>query len=185
MNNNNTTTALLKKTLKFLQRVLVVIIPFLLLSCDNRNNLSDQGKLEKINSMYQEYKESFSDVPDITVRELLQMMSDSNIILVDTREKAECSVSMIPEAVSTEQFEQDITKHKNKTVITYCTIGLRSGQYAERLQKQGLKAYNLKGGILAWAHDGRKFINANKETTRAHVYGPKWNLLPKDYESVW
>jgi len=44
---------------------------------------------------------------------------------------------------------------------------------------------NLRGGLLAWVHDGGKVYDRNGETRRIHVYGRKWDLGPKDYEAVW
>jgi sodium/bile acid cotransporter 7 len=45
--------------------------------------------------------------------------------------------------------------------------------------------YNLRGGILAWVHDGGTVYDQNGETRRIHVYGRKWNLAPNSYQAVW
>eukprot|EP00808_Paulinella_micropora_P014013 g40496.t1 len=50
----------------------------------------------------------------------------------------------------------------------------------------GVRYYNLGGSILAWAWDGGKFVDqSGAATDRAHVFGPKWSLLPAGYEPVY
>ena len=83
------------------------------------------------------------------------------------------------------EFIKDPAKYKDAVKIAYCTISYRSGKFAQKLQKKGIPVYNLKGGILAWVHDGGKVYDLNGETHRIHVYGRKWNLGPKGYQAVW
>ena len=37
-----------------------------------------------------------------------------------------------------------------KYALLYSTVGFRSGKYAARLEKDGVKVRNLKGSIIAW-----------------------------------
>jgi len=93
---------------------------------------------------------------------------------------------MIPGAVTEEQFLGNIEQYKNRIIIGYCTISYRSGKLAQELvNKQGITMYNLRGGLLAWVHDGGKIVNSKGETKRIHVYGRKWNLAPSGFEAVW
>jgi len=93
---------------------------------------------------------------------------------------------MIPGAIDEALFEERIEDYRTDAIVVYCTIGVRSGRYVKRLIKDGYDAYNLKGGILAWAHAGGRFVDkTGKETRRVHVYGKRWNLLPKGYEGIW
>lgn len=158
---------------------------FVLVSSACSDSTDDRAKLEKINAMYQEYKKSFPHVEDLSVEELLAMQTREKVVLVDVRDPVEREASMIPGAVSADEFERDIEEFTNSTVVTYCTIGSRSGLYAKGLQAKGMRVFNLKGSILAWAHAGRKLVNDEGETRRVHVYGPGWNLLPQGYEGVW
>jgi len=76
--------------------------------------------------------------------------------------------------------------YKNDYIkIGYCTISYRSGVLARGLNQKGIPIYNLRGGLLAWVHDGGKVYNGSKETHRIHVYGQEWNLGPEGYEAVW
>ena len=93
---------------------------------------------------------------------------------------------MIPGAVSKEEFERDKSQYKGHVVIPYCTIGYRSGKYAEKLSGQGWDARNLRGSILAWTHAGRPLVDADgNDTKRVHVYGKKWDLAAEGYEGAW
>ena len=51
-------------------------------------------------------------------------------------------------------------------------------------RKKGVHVENLRGGVLAWVFEGGRVYDAGGETKRVHVYGKKWNYLPKGYEPV-
>lgn len=139
-----------------------------------------------VEAMYQESRKGFPDAPDISIEELMEKAKAGKLILVDNRKPEEQEVSMIPGAVTSREFDKNPEKYRDSAVIVYCTIGHRSGYYTLKLREQGIDAYNLKGGTLAWAHAGEKFEDSNgNETNRAHVYGAEWNLLPEGYEAVW
>lgn len=139
----------------------------------------------KIEGMFSTYQRDFKDAPFITAHELVSRRRETNVLIVDVRTEKERQVSAIPHSISKEEFERDENKYKTNKIIVYCTIGYRSGLYTERLQKKGFDAYNLKGGVLAWADAGQLFVGQEGPTKRVHVYGAKWNLLPSDYEAVW
>lgn len=71
--------------------------------------------------------------------------------------------------------------------VVYCTVGYRSGRYAEGLRRRGVDAYNLAGGILAWTHHGGALEKpGGGESTRAvHVFARKWDLAAHAYESTY
>lgn len=160
------------------------IFLFLLLGCQEEGNSGTN--IERVNILYQQSKSQFPETPDISAGELIEKKEAEMIILVDNRKKEEMAISMIPGAISVQEFEDNIDRYASKTVVVYCTIGDRSGHYTKRLRKQDIDAYNLKGGVLSWAHAGGTFLDSQGERTRlVHVYGSKWNLLPDGYEAVW
>ena len=74
----------------------------------------------------------------------------------------------------------------DRKIVVYCTIGARSGEYAEGLREKGFDAYNLAGSILAWAHAGKPLVDTEGKTTKhLHVYGREWDLAPDGYETQW
>jgi rhodanese-related sulfurtransferase len=141
---------------------------------------------DKVEKMYYEYKtEAFQDVDDLTVDKLRARLRDGGVVILDVREKKEREVSMIPGAISEEEFKKKKRQYKDSTVVVYCTIGYRSGVYAQELTRKGYTAYNLVGGVLAWAHAGGQFVHDGSPTMKIHVYGKEWDLAPLEYESTW
>jgi len=149
------------------------------------DDLSDRDKGQKIEDMYNGDKEQFPGVRDISAEKVMTLMAAGNAVLIDIREPREQQISMLPGAITEKEFIHDAAKYKDAVKIAYCTIGYRSGKFAQKLQKQGIPVVNLRGGILAWVHDGGKVYDQNGETHRIHVYGRKWNLGPKRYQAVW
>jgi rhodanese-related sulfurtransferase len=129
--------------------------------------------------------------PWIKAAELKAILQDSNLILVDVRQPAERDVSMLPHALDTYQFA-DGYRHgipPGSRLVLYCTIGYRSGKYAEQLAGMGVKAEVLEGGILMWSFVGgplvaRKSKTEWEPTNRIHVYDAEWNIVHPDYVAV-
>lgn len=124
------------------------------------------------------------DVTDIDVDDVLEK-GTNHFVFVDVRPSAERQVSMIPEAITAEQFES-LEVADGKTVVAYCTAGYRSGVYARLQNKQGHSVVNLRGGILAWC-DRMQSLQTDKgeSTNKVHVYAKMWNLVSPPYEGVW
>jgi rhodanese-related sulfurtransferase len=137
---------------------------------------------KKCTKAHQFYQSMFSDIPPISSRELIELNIKDNttLILVDVRTRPEREISMIEGAISLKDFEQTVapkllllndedddadpflsnTSTTNTLyipairVVTYCTIGYRSGLEARRLRDK----YDLQGhiysldGIVAYSH---------------------------------
>ena len=155
-----------------------------LLSCDPGD---DEKRREKIEEMYEDYKKrSFPAVIDVEPRLAMDLAKRSEVLFVDVRPPEERSVSMIDGAITEEQFLRDLDRYKDVIIIGYCTISYRSGKLAQELMnKQGITMYNLRGGLLAWVHNGGKVVDSKGETRRIHVYGRKWNLAPSGFQAIW
>ncbi len=132
-------------------------------------------------------------VPTITVDSAIAHLGDTNVVFIDVREDKEITVSKIPGALSPAEFAAAF-RHtglpKEKTIVTYCTLGFRSGKYAEPLLAKGLRVKNLEGGLLAWAGAQGPLLHRDKDglvigTREVHVYDKEWNLLPPNYKAVW
>jgi sodium/bile acid cotransporter 7 len=146
---------------------------------------SDTGRRQKIEKMYVDYQKSFPEVPDINPRQAMQLVKKHKIVFIDVRESKEQQVSMLPGAITAEAYLEDPDKYKAYKKIAYCTIAYRSGKFAQKLKNRGITIINLRGGILAWVHDGGKVYDERGETDRIHVYGRRWNLGPENYDAVW
>jgi rhodanese-related sulfurtransferase len=177
------------KRSRFSKNVILVICSLLLLiAISSQRSVvhSDQWKRQQISIMYAQYAAQFPQVESITVEQLQQFQRQhKKIILVDVRSSKEREVSIIPGSISVNQFEQNFAKYRDSTIVAYCTIGYRSGKYAQKLQQQGLKIFNLEGSLLAWSYIDGKLINETGETKKIHIFGHHWNLVAKNYQPVW
>ena len=118
-------------------------------------------------------------VPYISVEEL-NKNQDSYLIL-DTRKKEEFLVSHIPNAVwSNEKLDVSAfaKAHPDKTqpIVVYCSIGVRSENFGESLQKMGYtNVFNLYGSIFQWKDKGYTVVNPKQNPTDSvHVYSKDW-----------
>jgi len=178
-----TGTTLSEKRWRCLAVVIVLGVP-LLVGSDLPPEWSESR--HEIESLFEKYRKSFPDVPVMTVEEYLNRRGKENLVLVDGRTSEERRVSMVPGAVSLNSYESRFDEYSGRDVVVYCTIGYRSAGIARELSRRGVRSYNLKGGVLSWAHANRTFIDGDGEgTRRVHVHGSRWNLLPKGYEAVW
>lgn len=127
----------------------------------------------------------------MTSEELLirRRQEDNNILLVDVRTEPERQTSMIPGAISLDKLPHELPP----TVVTYCTIGYRSGLEARRLLDSQQSNPNWKGeiysldGILAYSHTPNTtlIVPATGETTHeVHAFGPMWKPCANpDYQA--
>ena len=149
------------------------------------DDLTDAVKRRNVENLCNEYHAEFPEVLDITPRQAMNLIADQKSVFIDLRDQQEQQVSMLPGAITENEFMNNFKSYDDYVKIAYCTISYRSGKFAQMLQKEGIAVYNLRGGILAWVHDGGKVYNLNGETHRIHVYKSEWNLLPARYEAVW
>jgi rhodanese-related sulfurtransferase len=146
---------------------------------------SDPQKKQAVYQMYAGYKKDFPEVTDITPRETMQLLAQKKkVVLVDVRSPEEQQISMLPGAVTREEFLRNLDQYRNHVIIGYCTISYRSGKLAQDLSTQGITMHNLQGGLLAWLHEGGRVYSQGVETDKVHVYGKKWDLAPARYQTV-
>ncbi len=148
-------------------------------------SIADTQKRVKIEKLYMHYKKDFPEVQEMTPREAIELTKTGKVIFIDVREPNEQSVSRLPGAITADLFLENPERYDDYIKIGYCTIGYRSGIFAQELHQRGIPVYNLRGGLLAWVHDGGKVYAGTEETKRIHVYGQKWDLGPDSYEAVW
>ncbi len=173
---------LLTRSTIILSLVTVVLFPTLSFADDKR--IKEHQKIETIQNLYQRYKQKFPKVTDFTADSALSLAAQQQIIFIDIRKPAEQAVSMIPGAITQKALQENPSLIEGKTAVAYCTVGYRSGVFAEKMANQGLDIANLAGGILAWLHAGGKVKDMQGETHRVHVYGNAWDIAPHGYETV-
>ncbi len=149
--------------------------------------LNNDNRRQQLESIYAQSKLEFSQVVDISAADLRALQASSNeIVLVDVRTPAEQIVSMLPGALTVEQFESAMTQYQHADVVVYCKTGYRSGHYAQRLMDRGFSnVRNLQGSILAWTHVGGLLVNESGATRKVNVLDPDNDLTAEGYEAVW
>lgn len=140
---------------------------------------------ETLERMMDENRREFPGADEMNVDQVDELIKQERCVLVDVRTEAERKVSMIPGAISAAEFERAVNAHAGKNVVCYCTIGYRSAKYAQAMKQRGVSLSSFNGSIIAWCQAGHKLTTPDgRDTTRVHVYGPKWNLLPPEYQAV-
>jgi len=147
---------------------------------------TDAERRVALDKVYNRYDIVFGAVPEVdapTLRKQLQGAEPP--VLVDVRPDHERKVSVLPGAISLDAFNADRSAYAGRPVVTYCTVGVRSGIAAKKLQKDGINATNFKGSILAWTLEGAPLVTpSGAPTQQVHVYGRRWNYAAEAYEAV-
>jgi len=158
------------------------IISFLFLSF----SLNSQETLKELLNKYN--KES---VPYISVQELA--MPKTEAIILDARELNEYKVSHINNAlhVGYDNFNLNTVLEQipdtSKTIVVYCSVGIRSENIAHKLKKAGYSnVLNLYGGIFEWKNNNFLVydINGNK-TEDIHVFSKAWSKWLKKGNKIY
>lgn len=128
-----------------------------------------------------------------TLRRWLDRGADDDgreVVLVDTRNAFEVDYGSFADALDWRierftQFPDAVSAHRGdldgKTVVSFCTGGIRCEKAALYLRAEGVEAYQLDGGILGWfdaqgdAHftgdcfvfDGREALDSGLTPARA------------------
>ena len=141
-----------------------------------------------LKTTYAFVKTEFPDLPELSSRSLQELIHDAraDYIVVDVRTPQERNVSTIAGAIDNEYFERNAVSYLNKKIIVYCTIGYRSGYYADELRQKGFDAYNLSEGILGWTHiDGLLVDPQGVAASKVHVFSRPWNFALKNHIAVF
>lgn len=128
----------------------------------------------------------FETVDHLSFDDFVAMNKDS-LLIFDTRPQNEFAVSHIEKAV---QLDPEITAEKfaqiygkaaaDKTLVFYCSVGMRSSSVAERVAREFKAAgpiYNLRGGIFEWHNEGRPLMKDGAPADYVHPYNKTWGKL--------
>lgn len=130
-------------------------------------------------------------IPTMSVEELRRQQRD--VLIFDTREKAEYNVSHLPGAryLGYDHFEASRLAgiSKDARIVLYCSVGFRSEKIGERLKEMGFtQVFNLYGSIFEWVNHGFPIEKSPERTTwEVHAYNEawsKWVINPK-IKMVW
>ena len=107
-------------------------------------------------------------------------------LLLDAREAAEYAVSHLPGA---RRVDPDASAGslaaalggvaRDRPVVVYCSVGVRSASVATRLASAGFTdVRNLEGSVFRWAGEGRPLVGeGGAATDLVHPYDATWGRL--------
>jgi rhodanese-related sulfurtransferase len=111
---------------------------------------------------------------------------EAHPILLDVRAPAEFRISRLRGARLASDLDAAqaalVGVGKDCEVIVYCSVGWRSSAVAQALTRAGYqRVYNLRGGIFAWANQGRPIYDARGIASKVHPFNDDWGrlLLPR------
>ena len=162
--------------------------------------------LEKAEKMVVGYAKKFPRVELAAPPQIKELQDSGEAILVDVRKDAERAVSVIPGSFSQAEFEALSQQQlEGKTVIPYCTMGYRSGQYATQLldiiagkgkgkaastlhsKMKGVRGVLNGTGVVLWTHDPTvaPLVDPKSQTPakEVHVFGSTWDLAADGYKT--
>ncbi len=93
--------------------------------------------------------------------EVAERLKANSIVLLDVRTASERQSKTIKGSIHVPLHEirrrvDELKKYGSKEIVCYCASGSRSISAVATLQKLGLKAANMKGGIAEWNFSGLK-----------------------------
>jgi rhodanese-related sulfurtransferase len=86
-----------------------------------------------------------------------ELLDGGGVVLIDVREPHEWAAGRLIGArhIPIEQVASEAaTIDRDRTVVFYCRGGNRSEMVADAFREDGYDAYNMAGGISAWAQRG-------------------------------
>lgn len=97
--------------------------------------------------------------PQIDVAQAVDMMERSGARLLDVREDDEWAAGHAPNAEHCPLSRVDPHAYEgDQPVVVVCRSGNRSQKAATALSEAGVTAYNLVGGMTAWARSGHPLV---------------------------
>ncbi len=128
--------------------IIVILALFGLYSCQGKD--SNKGAAQTLKNI------SAQEANDL----IQQRKADPNFVILDIRTPQEFAQGRIDGAINLDfyapTFKESLDKlDKSKTYMMYCRSGNRSGKaFGIMKDQQFTEAYNMTGGIGAWAQKG-------------------------------
>lgn len=130
-------------------------------------------------------RRKFPEVAQMSGEELARRLAAGEpIVVADVRSAEEFAVSHLPGARLVDPRSEDPLAEvgKGAVVVSYCSVGWRSSQLAERLAAAGYRhVFNLEGSIFKWTREGRPLVQSTpageRPVARVHPYSPAWSFL--------
>lgn len=116
------------------------------------------ARVEGLDELATGYLGAREEVPIITRSELLDRLSNGEVVVVDVRPAAEYGAGHLPGAISVppDQLELLDDLPADRAVVAYCRgpYCVYADDAVRRLQSQGRRAARLEEGLPEWRHAG-------------------------------
>ena len=130
-------------------------------------------------------RERFPSVAQVSTADLSAWLNDpkrDKPILLDVRTEKEFAISHLHGATRVEpsaKAEKVLAQlPPGRPVVTYCSVGYRSSEFAERLKQAGVaEVFNLEGSIFQWANEGRPIEAEGHPADKVHPYNRKFGQM--------
>ena len=130
-------------------------------------------------------RSSFPEVSQLSTDSLAAWLeNDTNPqpTLLDIRTAEEYRVSHLRGAIRVAPDTNDFTfldsLDRNAPIVTYCSVGYRSSEVAQRMQQAGFtNVSNLEGSIFRWANEGRPVYRGGRSVGQVHPNDKLWGTL--------
>ena len=122
-------------------------------------------------------------IPYISVKELRMHQLNDRVVILDTREQEEFEISHLTGAkligfnhFSMDKISEEI-RDKDTPIVVYCSLGIRSEEIGEKLEKAGYtNIKNLYGGIFEWKNKEFPIVNKDEvKTDSVHTFSKLWS----------
>ena len=166
------------------------LVPFLLVAAAGAAVLwlrSDHGaRALAWRGVDRELAARYPDLPTTTPGQLAARLdAPQPPVLLDARQPAEFAVSHLPGA---RRVDPDATAAaladtladvgRQREIVVYCSVGVRSAAVAQRLRQAGFEnVENLGGSIFRWANEGRPLVRDGRAVETVHPYNAVWGRL--------
>lgn len=135
-----------------------------------------------LDDVSREIHRRFPEVRSISTAQLArELESGEDLVLIDVRSAKEFEVSHLRGARRVEPGSSAAVlgdMDRERPIVTYCSVGYRSAQFAQTLLDAGFSdVRNLEGSIFRWANEGRPVYRDGRRVQTVHPYNFLWGLL--------
>lgn len=163
--------------IKIKKQILIILSIVLVAGCG--------GKTQDLEEIKSKIETNFPQVNHISAEVVANWLKEdeSKTILLDIREKDEYNISHLPNAynvppdTSIEKLQETILKNleSDRKIVLYCSVGLRSAIFTQKLQDAGFtNVYNFNGSIFEWANLNKPVYQGDGLVKKVHPYDEKW-----------
>ena len=149
------------------------------------------GLPRDVAAMEQVVAEHWPDVGHLSRPDLEHRLTadGDRTVLFDVRTEAEHAVSHLAGAIPVDPdiiAEAFVSRYgaglAGKTVVFYCSVGVRSSRLALRVQDElerlgAVAVHDLSGGLFGWHDDGRALVDAGGPVDVVHGFSWRWSRL--------